>query len=546
MDIAINAINKITLLLLLVTVYFVLIFHNLGNSESPQLAWYGQNPAIIDFGEPVYISRFQFMTGHVREVPFKVIASLDGENWHFAAIIEQLFPFSWCELHMNTQAKYVQIIPATEHLQLMEAAFRDTNDNIITPYRLLIHGTGHLFDEQHLVPKYISHMNSTYFDETFHARVAYEFIYGITYVDVHPPLGKFLISLSIRNFGMTPFAWRLAGALAGLTLIPLMYLFGWMIFRSHIWASFTAFIFAFDFMPFVQARIATLCIFLTLFVVASYLCMYAYKNSNNLKHSLLYLAGSGLFIGLAIATKWQGLYALAALPFMFFPSWLKQYKEKRQEATIIFGACFVFFIAIPLIIYLLAYIPYVQAIDTDQSFFATVIARQELMLTYHVHLEEGHEFGSNWWEWPIIRRPLLLHTIPVAYNTVSSINSLGNPAVWWMGIIALIYAIQYLIKKKENRQAISFLLIAYAAQFLPWIFVSRVTFIYHYLPSVAFVVMLITFFFKEFVKDRKLILAYSAAVLGLFVLFYPILTGAEVSLLFVERFLRWFPSWVLV
>ena len=59
-------------------------------------------------------------------------------------------------------------------------------------------------------------MNSTYFDEIYHARTAYEHIHGIRpYENTHPPLGKILIGIRIRLFGMTPFGWRFIGTLLG-------------------------------------------------------------------------------------------------------------------------------------------------------------------------------------------------------------------------------------------------------------------------------------------------------------------------------------------
>ena len=38
---------------------------------------------------------------------------------------------------------------------------------------------------------------------------------------------------------------------------------------------------------------------------------------------------------------------------------------------------------------------------------------------------------------------------------------------------------------------------------------------------------------------------YAAAVIVLFAVFYPVLSGQPVDAEFVLRYLRWFPSWVL-
>ena len=69
--------------------------------------------------------------------------------------------------------------------------------------------------------------NSTYFDEIYHARTAFEFLKGsVPYETSHPPLGKVLMSAFVALFGMTPFGWRFAGALAGILMLPGMYLLG--------------------------------------------------------------------------------------------------------------------------------------------------------------------------------------------------------------------------------------------------------------------------------------------------------------------------------
>jgi|GEM_PF-6661693 len=47
-------------------------------------------------------------------------------------------------------------------------------------------------------------------------------------------------------------------------------------------------------------------------------------------------------------------------------------------------------------------------------------------------------------------------------------------------------------------------------------------------------------------KKRIFAYVYAAAAVGLFLLFYPVLSGQPVSLEFVENGLRWLTGWVLV
>jgi dolichyl-phosphate-mannose--protein O-mannosyl transferase len=128
-------------------------------------------------------------------------------------------------------------------------------------------------------------------------------------------------------------------------------------------------------------------------------------------------------------------------------------------------------------------------------------------------------------------------------------SSLGNPAVWWFGIVATIVAIAGLAKKRRHEYDTVFLLVAYAANFLPWIFISRLTWIYHYFPGVPFVVLLIGLFFRHFINEKFRSYAcfmYASLVFWLFVLFFPVLSGMPVSLDWVRDNLRWLPDWWFV
>ena len=103
----------------------------------------------------------------------------------------------------------------------------------------------------HLVPELISWKNSAVFDEIYHPRTAYEHIIGAEPYEVsHPPLGKLIMGLGIRMFGMTPFGYRFMGTLFGVLMLPILYhllkqLFG----RTRLCFAGTL-LFAFDFMHF--------------------------------------------------------------------------------------------------------------------------------------------------------------------------------------------------------------------------------------------------------------------------------------------------------
>ncbi len=190
-------------------------------------------------------------------------------------------------------------------------------------------------------------------------------------------------------------------------------------------------------------------------------------------------------------------------------------------------------------------------------------------------MEAGHPYESNWQSWIKNERPILYY-IQYDAGGVESISSFGNPAVWWVGIIAGFWSalmiLKWLVKKvaetatvRDGRVATisCFLLVGYLSSLLPWAAVTRATFIYHYFPCMIFLVLMITQMFKEshplwwykfkwpswkwLRVDKRVGIAviYLVVVVVLFAAFYPVIAGVPVPRDYIENYLKWFPSWSL-
>ncbi len=146
----------------------------------------------------------------------------------------------------------------------------------------------------------------------------------------------------------------------------------------------------------------------------------------------------------------------------------------------------------------------------------------------------------------------------------SYISSIGNDklerffpimllyGVIFAGIFALVLAHEDKLTNVSDKTAL-FLVIGFFAELLPWTLVLRTTYIYHYFTCIPFVVLMIGFVIKTIydnTKYRGRVIAatgiYVAIAIGLFILFYPVLSGAPVEMDFAEKYLKWFSSWVLV
>ena len=553
----------------LVLIFAAYAFANLGNMESPQSGFEGtgREETVIDFGETVGMERFQFMAGNHYGQLIGLEFSYDGEHWSRRYTFETVAVFAWHSHDFPVRTRFVRLI--TRQMSMLEMGFRDADGNLLP----IAHVEGvaiALFDEQHLVPvRRLDHMHSTYFDEIYYPRTAYEFIHSLdVYEWTHPPLGKVIISWGIQLFGMTPFGWRFMNVMSGiLALIPLYFL-AKNLFKSSFWAGFATFIFAFDFMHFVQSRIATLDSFVLLFIIAMYYFMYKYTQTNffkdGLAKTLVPLFLSGLFMAFAIATKWSGGFGAIGIAVVFFVAIIKRYLEYRaypetnkgfyKNAGITLVCCVGFFIAIPAVIYILSYIPFYAtgSLYPEMGFFAAIVQNQVDMVNFHLHLDATHRFSSYWWEWIINWRPMLFFDYLPAEGITQNISTFGNPAVWWGGIPALVYTLHRAFKK--DFRAV-FLMLGYLSLFVPWLFASRLAFIYYYYPNVLFLALMIAYSIKEAeiierirLSKKIIACAFAGITFALFLMFYPVISGVPISTSYVETFLRWpfMKEWVFV
>ena len=91
-----------------------------------------------------------------------------------------------------------------------------------------------LTDEPDKVVYEFSWYETTYFDEIYHPRTAYEFMtHRYPYENTHPPLGKVIIACGMLIFGVNPFGWRFFGTLCGVLMVPLAYVMGKKMLKKY-------------------------------------------------------------------------------------------------------------------------------------------------------------------------------------------------------------------------------------------------------------------------------------------------------------------------
>ncbi len=566
-------------MLSITALYSCFALYDLGEREAPTTTFdMEQNQAIeLYFGSTAPSSLSYYIAPwHGRTFLIEGKEEMD-QNWSYLGELSLENVFTWQAAALEASAPCLRLTLTDSQASLLELVFTDSAGNQLVPENAADYPA--LFDESDLYPYTFTFRNGMYFDEIYHGRTAYEFLHGLTsYENTHPPLGKVFIAVGVALFGMNPFGWRIMGTLFGIAMVPVLYLFAKRMTGATLPAAAACMLFAFDFMHFTQTRIATIDTYVTFFVLLMYFFMYQYFTlsfyDTALKRTWLPLGACGVCMGLGIACKWTGIYAGAGLGLLFFSTLYRRYREylyarndpagetdgishdrillsfhKYARQTI--GFCLVFFVAVPAAIYLLSYLPFRDY--GDRGLVGRMLYNQKTMFSYHSTLVSDHPYASSWYEWPLIRRPIWYYSRIVTQTAQGGlregISAFGNPAVWWAGIPACIYMVWLWIRRKDWNAA--FLTVGYLAQYLPWFFVTRDTFIYHYFPSVAFVVLMILYSLMQWKSrlPRRVSLTamalYVLVAFGLFLLFYPVLAGQPVEAAFVARYLRWFKTWVL-
>ena len=547
-------------------VYGIVALTNLGSLTAPQTCWYSETPGetiTVQFDGTQHITAYS-VYGNIDKDGTLLITTDDGFEETFEQTYDDMF--RWKKVTTDFTADEVTLTLYSGTLKLNEMAFFNAEGEQVPVTVVNATGTqANLFDEQDVVDATPSYYNGMYFDELYHGRTAYEHLHNLTpYENSHPPLGKLFIMLGIAVFGMVPFGWRIVGALFGIGMLPVLYAFGKRIFRDSNYAFVLTTLFAFDFMHFTQTRIATIDVYSVFFILLMYYYMYQYITMNfftdGLKKTLKPLALSGLFFGIGSACKWTSIYAGAGLAVLLFASLIARYFEflhvkadgSAAEKAKVDGFwrltvrtllwCCLFFIVIPVTIYFASYTPYfIYASGQSTSYGFKDMADtfwnyQTFMYNYHSHLNATHPYQSSWYSWPFTIKPMWYYYNSYIAGTgeVSTLTASGNPAVWWVSTVgAAALLVLRLTKKIRPDRAMQIFFVGVAANYLPWVLVTRCTFIYHFFATVPFILMATVYLLQKleqrYGRDAAFVKwVWVGFALLFFILLYPGISGLAV------------------
>ena len=415
------------------------------------------------------------------------------------------------------------------------------------------------------------------FDEVFYPVFAINYLSGETFFSVHPPLGSYILTLSIYLYDLLPWtehidfnsatvdsinplAYRWIGAVSGVGLIYVGYRLALELFNKKVFALLVAAFFSIDGSLLVDSRFGLINIYLTLFGFMALLFFIRGMKSGSLIQFLM----SGLMLGAVISIKWNGLgfwlVLLVLSILLFIMNRAKLISDERYKNYGYRQALLV--LIMPFFIYLVFWIPELAHNEN------TLSDKHSQMVAYHFDNtdQKSHPYSSPWYTWPLMIRPIgyffdstsIVNSEGVAIETFKAIHLFPNPALSLLSFVSVILLtlkwIELLAKSIGTRKvsdeiySISLILIGFYSNFLPWALASRSTFIYHYQPAACFAFMALAFLlFKLTTKNKieNISLYYASLFLILISALYwlPLQLGIEISSInFYSR--MWFETWI--
>ena len=165
------------------------------------------------------------------------------------------------------------------------------------------------------------------------------------------------------------------------------------------------------------------------------------------------------------------------------------------------------------------------------------------MYNYHVNLKATHPYSSVWYMWIVDARPIWYSYSVDVQGISHSISCFSNPLLTWMGLIAFISTAVDLLMKRNKEAWI--ILVGYLSAFVPWLFITRCVFAYHFYPSSCFLILMVVYFFSKFIyttKGKWFIRIFLTAYVILFFAFLPATAGFGTTVPYIKS-MEWFGSW---
>lgn len=448
-------------------------------------------------------------------------------------------------------------------------------DKIIVPLILIVSVIVHMIN--------FGFPASVVFDEVHIGHYISGYLRGAYIFDVHPPLGRLILlffaiilgadsSVNFDNIGNLLPEWaivlRIIPTLAGIMIPVLVFLILRQLKLSKRLSAMAGLLLCFENSLIIHSRYLLTDSFLIVFGLISILFYLLYRNRfhlfGNLKVNLLI---SIVFASLAFSVKWTGLSF-----FLIIIVYEISHRKLRSAFKFLFASSIIFFFIYAFIFSLhFTLLPRSGAGDDFMSpqFQKTLIGSKFYnddnikligywtkfaevnveMLRANTRLTNKHDYSSKWYTWPIMTRGVYYWNKDNIDG--EGINSylylIGNPVIYWLGLLSvLILFIRIIMKRRSiNLDSQYFIVFCYLVNFIPFIFIGRTMFLYHYQSALIFSIMAISVLIsgiKNQSNQNKMIASVLMLSFVVYIYFSPITYGFPISLKTLES-MMWIKSW---
>ncbi len=427
---------------------------------------------------------------------------------------------------------------------------------------------------------------------------------------VHPQVGKWLIAGGEHLFGMNAFGWRFASLVFGTLLILVTIRLVRRVSGSTLIGGLAGLLLTLDGLAYVMSRTALLDIFMAFFVVAAVACLAAdrdwfrHRLADHLqRHGLTDLGGrfgpalvvrpwriaAGGCFGLALGTKWNALYLLAAFALLSL-AWdvgarrLAGAGIRANLALVRDGApAFVSLVVLSVLVYVGTWAswlatyggydrdwgsnhPEARSVKLLGATMGSWLHYQRDIYGFHTGAyinSQEHSYRADPAGWLIVARPIGIDAVndirpgtngcPTGPDTcLRVISGLGTPVLWWVAIFALVAAAVLWVGGRDWRFGIP--VVGVLSAWLPWFqYDSRPLFFFYAIVIIPFSVMAVALCAGCILGDARAgdrrmlggiaVGVFVALVAADFAYLYPVLSGELLTR--PQYYARmWFRSWI--
>lgn len=341
---------------------------------------------------------------------------------------------------------------------------------------------------------------------------------------VHPPLGKWLIATGEWAFGVTPFGWRFGVAVLGTLSVLMTARIIRRLTRSDVVGTVAGLLVALDGLHIVMSRTALLDMPLMFLVLAAFGLLLLDRDAVRRRADSTtgwgplgpglglrpWRIAAGVALGLACGVKWSGLWYMALFGLLTV-AWDLQLRRAlgvphplRAVVLRDIGPAVLSIVGAGLVAYLLTWTGWlVTDGGYDRQWAATnpglpfipdalrsLAAYHRAAWGFHVGLDSPHSYRSSAWSWPVMSRPTSFSYDSEgldcgADRCSAEVLALGNPIIWWAGLLALVHNGWRAVAGRDWRSGA--LLVGYLAGWLPWlVFHGRTIFTFYAIVLVPF------------------------------------------------------------